>query len=53
MAGRIGLSQSAFASRLTGDVDFRFGELQAVARELGVPLSTLIPADDQPAQVTA
>jgi transcriptional regulator with XRE-family HTH domain len=45
MASRIGLSQSAFASRLTGDVDFRFSELEAVARSLGVPLSALIPTD--------
>ena len=43
MAARLGMSQSAFASRLTGQVDFRFGEIQAIARELGIPLSRLIP----------
>lgn len=51
MAARLGMSQSALASRLTGQVDFRFGEIQAIARELGIPLSQLIPAD--PAEVTA
>lgn len=45
MASRIGLSQSALSSRLTGDVDFRFSELRAIADSLGVPLDTLLPAD--------
>ena len=39
--------------RLNPTQDFTLPELETVARALGVPLSTLIPADDQPAQVTA
>ena len=39
--------------RISGAVELTVPELQSVAAALGVPLSTLIPADDQPAQVTS
>lgn len=48
MAKRIGMSQSAMSARIGGAVDFRIGELEAIARELGIPVTALLP-DVEPA----
>ena len=38
---------------LNGTTRMGVSDLQAIARALGVPVNDLIPADDQPAEVTA
>jgi transcriptional regulator with XRE-family HTH domain len=40
---RIGMSQSAFAARLTGQVELKISELQVIADALGVPLAKFLP----------
>lgn len=45
LARAIGLSYSAWRKRLSGDVPWRATEVDAVARELGVPVSRLYEAD--------
>lgn len=44
MAAKIGMSQSAMSARISGVVDFRISELEAIAAELGVPITNLLPA---------
>jgi hypothetical protein len=44
MAAKIGMSQSSMSERLTGAVDFRIGELEAIAFQLEVPVTKLLPA---------
>lgn len=41
-AHQIGMPQTALSARLRGRIDFRIGELLALAHLLGVPLSVLL-----------
>lgn len=43
LAASIGMSQSAMARRLAGQIAFDVNDLGAVATELDVPLSVLLP----------
>jgi len=45
VARRLNLSQSAVSLRLTGSVEFKVSELQAVAALLGVPTASLLPVE--------
>ena len=42
LAGLLGISQKSVSRRLTGEVEFRFSELEAIARRLGVPMSRFL-----------
>ena len=42
LASTLGLAQSSIARRLTGEVDFRISELEAIAAALDVPLTRLL-----------
>lgn len=42
LADRIGMPQSAFSRRMTGEVAFRFDELVAIADALDEPLAALL-----------
>ena len=52
-ARRLGVSHNWVHRHLNGDARFVLADLEMVAAELGVPLSALLPTDDQLAQVTA
>lgn len=39
LAARLGVTQPYLSRRLTGEVEFRAGELERIAAELGVPVS--------------
>jgi transcriptional regulator with XRE-family HTH domain len=43
LAGKVGMSQSAISARLSGQVEFRISELQAIADAVGVPLARFLP----------
>lgn len=45
LSNRLGMNQSQISKRLSGTIAFTIDELVAIAATLGVPLSTLIPAD--------
>jgi transcriptional regulator with XRE-family HTH domain len=49
MASALGLSQFAMSRRLRGETPFSLDELDAVARHLGVPVSSLITDPAEPA----
>ena len=53
LARRLGWGRMQVQRRLDSDPDFTVPELEQVAEVLGVPLSALLPVDDQPAQVTS
>ena len=42
LAGHLGVSQSYLSRRLTGQVDFKLSELEAIAAALDVPLTRLL-----------
>lgn len=42
LADALGITQPGVSARLRGRIDWRLGELQAVAEVLGVPLDTLL-----------
>lgn len=48
MASKIGMSQSAMSARISGAVDFRIGELEAIAAALDVPVTQLLPTPPDP-----
>jgi transcriptional regulator with XRE-family HTH domain len=48
MAAKIGMSQSAMSARISGVVDFRISELEAIAAELDVPITQLLPPVTDP-----
>lgn len=43
LARRIGVTQSYLAARMSGDVEFRTGDLEKIAEALSVPVSKFIP----------
>lgn len=43
LARRIGVTQSYLAARMSGDVEFRTGDLEKIAAALEVPVSKFIP----------
>ena len=53
LARRLDWTQPKIQRRLSGVQAITVGEMEQIAAALGVPVSTLIPADDQPAQVTS
>ena len=42
LARRLGITQAYLSRRLTGEVEFRISELQAIADELGVPVTQFV-----------
>lgn len=44
LARRLGMTQPYLSRRLTGEVDFRIGELERIAEVLGVPVAQLFPS---------
>ena len=53
LARRLGWGRMQLHRRLAGEAPLTVEELEEIAAVLAVPLSVLLPADDQPAQVTA
>jgi transcriptional regulator with XRE-family HTH domain len=53
LAAKLGWTQRRVSYRLTADHPIDAAEVEQVAAALGVPLSTLLPADDAPAEVTS
>lgn len=53
LARQLGWSQQYIWRRLAGRYEISPSDVEQIAAALGVPVSTLIPADDQPAEVTA
>lgn len=49
LATRLGLSQPQISKRLTGRLEFRPSELDAVAELLGVPVTQFLPASERAA----
>lgn len=47
VADKIGTSRSNYARYEAGDVDINITTLEAIAKALGVPLSYLVPDDDE------
>lgn len=43
LARRIGVTQSYLAARMSGDVEFRTGDLEKIADALGVAVTKFIP----------
>lgn len=44
LANLLGMTQPYLSRRLTGEVDFRIGELERIADKLGVPVAQFLPA---------
>lgn len=53
LARRLGWPQPRIQRRIAGDIPITVRDLERIADALGVPLSTLLPADDTPAEVTS
>jgi transcriptional regulator with XRE-family HTH domain len=52
LAEVMGVNQSTASRRLAGELEFTVGELHAIAKFFGVPITKLLPADE-PEQATA
>jgi predicted transcriptional regulator len=52
-AEALGLSQTAFSSRMSGRAEFKISELVRLASYLGVPVSVLLAGLDEDAGSTA
>ncbi|WP_165692431.1 helix-turn-helix transcriptional regulator [Mycobacteroides abscessus] len=53
LAQLLGISRQGVSQRLLGRIEFRVGELQAIAAFLNVPIATLVPDQAVPSKAVA